>query len=154
MNIEELEFTISSLSREELRRFRLWFARYRADLRRKKPEIVPGRSGAPARDKSRRSEATSGAGVRHSRTDHFKICCRQLPPAIRKLVDRDLELLNKSSPVPALHLRKDGLIWSMNIGARHTALGLDDNDRVIWYWIGLRERRASPAAERAGAGPA
>lgn len=139
MNIKELEIAISALSREELRRFRLWFAGYEADLRRKKPVIVQGLPGPRALDKSRRSGTTSDAGVRHSRTDHFMVCCRQLPPAIRDHAEKRLETINDNLPAPALHLQKNGVIWTMNFGARYRALGLDDNGRILWYWIGLRE---------------
>lgn len=133
MNIEEIERRIAGLSLDEFKALRLWFD---GESRQKEVAIRPGRRGQRAREEPQRPGPLSEPGVRHRRTDHFRICCRQLPEAIRTLIDESFELLNKDSTAPSLQFQKDGLIWSMNIGTGYKALALDANGRFLWYWVG------------------
>lgn len=139
MNIDEIETAIAALSPGEFESLRLWFAGFVAESRRREEAIRRGRSGRQAREALQLGEPPPQPGIRHSRTDHFRICCRQLPGAIRARVDECFELLNRDSTAPSLQFQKDGLIWSMNIGKSHKALALDANGRLLWYWVGSCE---------------
>lgn len=37
---------------------------------------------------------------------------------------------------PSLHLKQIGRYWSVRVGARYRALGIDADGDVVWFWIG------------------
>jgi hypothetical protein len=37
---------------------------------------------------------------------------------------------------PSLHFKQIGRYWSVRVGARHRALGVDVEEGVLWFWIG------------------
>jgi hypothetical protein len=145
MKIEEIEKAIAALDPDDFEALRLWFAGFVGESVRR--EAAAGRVPRRRRDREERQvcEQAAGPGIRHSRTDHFRICCRQLPAAVRSLVDDAFELLDKDSTDPSLQFQRDGLIWSMNIGTGHKALALDANGRFLWYWVGSCEQCYSAA---------
>ena len=139
MNIKEIESAISALPQDEFEALRLWFAGFIGESRRRKSEIGCDRSSPPRRKEPQQRKSPSESGARHRRTDHFRICYRQLTEAIRTQVDSCFELINQDSSAPSLQFQKDGLIWSMNIGADHKALALEASGKFLWYWVGSRE---------------
>ncbi len=63
----------------------------------------------------------------------------QLPKGIQQLADKNYELLKGNPFHPSLHLKKIKKYWSMRIGLKYRALGIEHNDNVIWFWIGDHE---------------
>jgi hypothetical protein len=147
MNIAEIETAIAALSPEEFDVLQQWIAGFVGESRHKVAAAGRGRLGrrrGRACEELQVREPPPKPGSRHSRTDHFRICCRQLPGAIRVRVDECFELLNRDPAAPALQFQKDGLIWSMNVGKNHKALALDANGRLLWYWVGSCEACYAP----------
>ena len=144
VNIDEIERAILALSPDEFEALRLWFAGFVGESMRRESVTGGDGRGQRAREQPRRPEPQAKPGPQHCRTDHFRICCRQLPESIRTLVDRSFELLNKDSKAPSLQFQKDGPIWSMNIGTGYKALALDANGRFLWYWVGSRAACYAP----------
>jgi len=60
----------------------------------------------------------------------------KLPTAIRKLADKNFELLKVDQKHPSLHLKKAGKYWSVRVGTKYRALGIDVNEGILWFWIG------------------
>ena len=56
--------------------------------------------------------------------------------AIRKLADKNFELLKADPHHPSLHFKKIDQLWSVRVGAHYRALGVDQDDTIVWFWIG------------------
>jgi hypothetical protein len=52
------------------------------------------------------------------------------------LADRTFAQLKADSSHPSLHFKKLDRFWSVRIGLRYRALGVDISDGVLWFWIG------------------
>jgi len=37
---------------------------------------------------------------------------------------------------PSLKLNKVGKYWSVRVGKRYRALGMDIDEGIVWFWIG------------------
>ncbi len=60
----------------------------------------------------------------------------QLPENIKKLADKNFELLKKNPYHPSLHLKKVGRYWSVRVGKKYRAFGIEIEEGIIWFWIG------------------
>lgn len=60
----------------------------------------------------------------------------KLPDHIQSLADRNFAKLKKNSRHPSLHLKKAGEYWSVRVGNRYRALGVEVENGLLWYWIG------------------
>jgi hypothetical protein len=74
--------------------------------------------------------------VKHFASTQFWRHYRQLPLEVRRLADKNFQLLKADSKHPSLHLKKIGRLWSVRVGAHHRALGLDKPEGIVWFWIG------------------
>jgi hypothetical protein len=45
-------------------------------------------------------------------------------------------LLKENPKHPSLHLKKVGRFWSVRVGRRYRAVGVDAPDGLLWFWIG------------------
>jgi hypothetical protein len=59
-----------------------------------------------------------------------------LPVAIRKLADKNFELLKSDPNHPSLHFKKVARFWSARVGIQYRALAAESGDDLIWFWIG------------------
>jgi len=59
-----------------------------------------------------------------------------LPENIKKLADKNFELLKKNPYHPSLHLKKVGKYWSVRVGKKYRAIGIEIKEGIIWFWIG------------------
>jgi hypothetical protein len=74
--------------------------------------------------------------VKHLASPRFWRHYRLLPEAVRKLADKNFELLKADPHHPSLHLKRIGEVWSVRVGSHYRALGLDRSDAIVWFWIG------------------
>lgn len=74
--------------------------------------------------------------MNHFATPQFWKCYHQLPPEIRNLADKNYQLLKVDPKHPSLHFKRIGKLWSVRVGARFRALGLNKTEGVVWFWIG------------------
>jgi hypothetical protein len=74
--------------------------------------------------------------VKHLASPRFWRHYRDLPEAIRRLADKNFELLKSDPHHPSLHFKKIDRLWSVRVGAHYRALGLDAADSIVWFWIG------------------
>ena len=60
----------------------------------------------------------------------------QLPENIKKLADKNFELLKKNPYHPSLHLKKVGRYQSVRVDKKYRAIGIEIEEGIIWFWIG------------------
>lgn len=74
--------------------------------------------------------------MRYRATPDFWYHYRQLPDEIQNLADRSYELLKQDSWYPSLHFKKVGPFWSVRIGLHYRALAVEEDQNILWFWIG------------------
>jgi hypothetical protein len=74
--------------------------------------------------------------VTHFASQEFWRLYEQLPENIRRLADKNFEILKADPRHPSLRLKKVGRYWSARIGDRHRTLAVESPDGLIWFWIG------------------
>jgi len=60
----------------------------------------------------------------------------KLPKHIRELADKNFVILKENSMHPSLHLKKVGIYWSVRVGKKYRALGIEMEEGLLWFWIG------------------
>jgi mRNA-degrading endonuclease RelE of RelBE toxin-antitoxin system len=60
----------------------------------------------------------------------------RLPENIRRLADKNFELLKSDPRHPSLRLKKAGRYWSARVGDNYRTLAVESTDGLIWFWIG------------------
>ena len=74
--------------------------------------------------------------MKHLASPRFWRHYRELPDAVRKLADKNFELLKADPYHPSLHFKKIDQLWSVRVGAHYRALDLDGPEAIAWFWIG------------------
>lgn len=74
--------------------------------------------------------------MKYRATPDFWYHYRQLPNEIQELADRCYELLKQDSQYPSLDFKRVGSFWSVRIGIHYRALAVEENDDIVWFWIG------------------
>ncbi|MCA8991471.1 MAG: hypothetical protein KDA69_16665 [Planctomycetaceae bacterium] len=66
----------------------------------------------------------------------FWKCYGELPDAVRKLADKNFQLLKADPNHPSLHFKRVGRFRSTRIGRDYRALAVEVDDGLLWFWIG------------------
>jgi mRNA-degrading endonuclease RelE of RelBE toxin-antitoxin system len=77
--------------------------------------------------------------MKHRTLPRFWRHYRQLPKEIQRLADKNFQLLKADPHHPSLHLKRIGKtkqLWSVRVGLRYRALGVEKPDGIVWFWIG------------------
>jgi mRNA-degrading endonuclease RelE of RelBE toxin-antitoxin system len=74
--------------------------------------------------------------VNHRTTKQFWKLYERLPDHIKKLADKNFELLKNDREHSSLRFKKIEDMWSVRVGAHYRALGFDHQGQVLWFWIG------------------
>jgi hypothetical protein len=74
--------------------------------------------------------------LKHYASSRFWLLYEKLPAEIRDLADKKYELLQANPRHPSLQLKRIGELWSVRVGQRYRALGIDATDGIQWIWIG------------------
>lgn len=74
--------------------------------------------------------------MKHETAASFWDCYNKLPVEIRKLADKNFQLLKKNPTHPSLHFKKVGKVWSARVGSDYRALATKIDDVFLWVWIG------------------
>ena len=73
----------------------------------------------------------------HHTTPDFWQHYRELPEAIRRVADKNFELLKTDPQYPSLHFKKIGdELWSARVGRSYRALATLEDGHYLWFWIG------------------
>ena len=74
--------------------------------------------------------------MNHLATPDFWDCYNKLPASVRKVADRNFDLLKRDSSHPSLHFKKVGRFWSARVGIQYRALAVEAGADLVWFWIG------------------
>jgi len=74
--------------------------------------------------------------MKHHASPSFWEAYYRLPVVTQRLADTNFELMKRNPWHPSLHLKRVRSYWSVRIGLRYRALGIDVSDGVLWFWIG------------------
>ena len=74
--------------------------------------------------------------MKHFASPSFWELYEKLPSAIQELANKNFELLKQDPKYPSLHLKKAGKYWSVRVGIKYRALGVEIDEGVLWFWIG------------------
>jgi hypothetical protein len=74
--------------------------------------------------------------VRHFAGSEFWRAYEALPLFVRELADKNFALLKENPRHPSLQLKRIDRFWSVRIGIKHRALGVDTDGGILWFWIG------------------
>ena len=74
--------------------------------------------------------------MKHLTSSLFWECYEKLPLDIRKLADKNFELLKKNLHHPSLHFKKVNNYWSVRIGTKYRTVAVEVQDDLLWFWIG------------------
>lgn len=74
--------------------------------------------------------------MRHFTTSRFWDAYDRLPAFVKKVADENYQLLKIDPFHPSLHFKKIGRLWSVRVGIKYRALGVQEGEAVVWFWIG------------------
>ena len=72
-------------------------------------------------------------------TEDFISCFRELPPRIQRVARKNYKLWSENPAHPGVQLKRVGKrmpVYSIRVGIGWRALGLKEDDRIAWFWIG------------------
>jgi hypothetical protein len=64
----------------------------------------------------------------------------QLPVAIRKVADKNCDLLKTDPRHPSLHLKKVDSYWSVRVGIKYRVVAVEIEEGLLWFWIGTHAK--------------
>lgn len=74
--------------------------------------------------------------MKHYTSSDFWALYWALPAEIRRLADKNYELLKDNPRHPSLQLKRIEELWSVRVGRQYRAIGIDAPDGIQWIWIG------------------
>jgi len=74
--------------------------------------------------------------MKHFTTPDFWKCFEKLPIEVQSLADKNYQLLKQDFNHPSLHLKKVLEFWSIRVGRKYRALGIEIDEGILWFWIG------------------
>ena len=74
--------------------------------------------------------------MKHETTSSFWATYDELPIEIRKLADKNFQLLKNDAAHPSLQFKKVGKLWSARVGSDYRALATRIDGGFLWVWIG------------------
>lgn len=74
--------------------------------------------------------------MKHLASPSFWKSYQNLPDHIRKLAEKNFELLKQNPEHPSLHFKKVDRYRSVRVGLHYRALGIEVPEGVLWFWIG------------------
>ena len=74
--------------------------------------------------------------MKHYASPKFWTLYEVLPDDVRKLADKNYQILKSDPRHPSLHFKKIGKLWSVRVGAHYRALAVEVEGGMYWIWIG------------------
>jgi hypothetical protein len=74
--------------------------------------------------------------MRHFTSPRFWRQYSGLPANVRRLADKNFDLLKQNPQHPSLHLKQIGRYWSVRVGLDHRAVAVEGSEGLVWFWIG------------------
>ena len=78
-----------------------------------------------------------GVDFKKGQFEEFWALYEKLPKDIQGLADKNFALLKENPEHPSLYLKTVGRYWSIRIGEKNRAVGVEVGDEgLLWCWIG------------------
>jgi mRNA-degrading endonuclease RelE of RelBE toxin-antitoxin system len=74
--------------------------------------------------------------MKHFASPAFWDAYQKLPARVRELADKNFDILKQDPRHPSLHFKRIGRYWSVRVGSRYRALGVEVDEGMVWFWIG------------------
>ena len=74
--------------------------------------------------------------MKHRASRRFWDCYWALPPEVQRLADANYALLKADERHPSLQFKKVDRFRSVWVGLHYRALGVEDGEDLVWFWIG------------------
>lgn len=74
--------------------------------------------------------------MNHATVETFWKGYERLPLKIQKCVDNNFEVMKQYPKHPLLRLLTVEDYYSMRVDTRYRAIGIQENDTIIWFWVG------------------
>ncbi len=74
--------------------------------------------------------------MNHFTSPSFRECYDKLPHEIRKLANKKFDLVKQNPTHPSLHFKKVSDYYSVRVGIKYRALGIEIDEGILWFWIG------------------
>ena len=74
--------------------------------------------------------------MRHFASTRFWQAYEKLPKDVQSVADKNYALLKENPQRPSLNFKKVDHFWSVRIGIRYRAFGIDVEGGILWFWIG------------------
>ena len=75
----------------------------------------------------------------HRTTPQFWVYLEQLPQSVQGVARQNFTLLKANPRHPSLHFGRVGRFWSVRIGAAYRALAVENDEGLIWFWVGSHD---------------
>lgn len=75
-------------------------------------------------------------------TDDFRKCFNKIPERIQRLARKNYKIWKENPHHPGLGFKLVGKrlpAYSIRVGIGWRALGVRENDTIVWFWIGSHE---------------
>jgi hypothetical protein len=80
--------------------------------------------------------------VRHRATPNFRRCLDKLPANVQQSARAVFTLMKQDPRHPSVHLKKVSRFWSARVGLHHRALAVEQDEDLVWFWIGTHAEYA------------
>ena len=74
--------------------------------------------------------------MKHHASPKFWSCYHRLSTDVQQSADAAYALLKRDPRHPSLHFKKIGGFWSVRIGLHYRALAVEEQDDLVWFWVG------------------
>lgn len=74
--------------------------------------------------------------MKHETTSNFWACYDNLPREVRRLADKNFQLLKNDAAHSSIQFKKVGKLWSVRVGSDYRALATQIEGGFLWVWIG------------------
>lgn len=74
--------------------------------------------------------------MKHRATPAFWKAYRRLPDGVRAQANKSYALLKENPHHQSLRLKKVGRLWSVRVSKGYRALAVENEGRLVWFWIG------------------
>ncbi|MDM8548141.1 hypothetical protein QUF61_16755 [Candidatus Venteria ishoeyi] len=74
--------------------------------------------------------------MNHKAASSFWDGYNKLPANVRKLADKNFQLLKYDASHPSLQFKKVGKVWSARVGLHYRAIAIPIDDGFLWIWLG------------------
>ena len=74
--------------------------------------------------------------MKHFKNKQFRTCFSKLPESVKKIANKNFEILKSNINHPSLFFKKVKKYWTVRIGIKYRALAIEKDENIIWFWIG------------------